>query len=588
MDPQAEKIAGRILSNATAHRKAAQQRAAQRKKNAAAAVAHPTSKHLPIPGLEFLGAGYNVFGRYASAEEVKANIFDFTIDGTVDQQLYDESLAQVRSNVENAFVKIPDEIKLVYARPVGVQYKALFEANLDFSETGSMTDEQSALAAHFDIEGQYGLFAGEFSARYSSTASKLATAKCYSATALMRYYELSMANFALRPLKYIRPVVRQELNNPSISPEDIFAKYGTHYLYTVAIGSKIVYGHTVDSSKTTKSYDAAAELRARYGEPGAQISGGGGIDVKGSSAQAADAESISFNAVGVSDEQLQAAETADTNPLAVLKQGWHNPSLVDFPQDALKPIWDLCDADARRQKLHDAYTAYASKHGSLVGANADLVPLYLFKSPHGDPPAYRFSTNRNESVVDGVAWTPADEDGKAALYIFSEKKDGTVPLFEYHFPVPSMPGLPSASDVLTRYETSRWQSYLATFGAGWKKVSGNPLGWVYDGLAPAPTAPFVAPAGGVQDVYAYYPNNAGGGFLSRYLYSTDSADGRDGGAWRPAAGIDDDLPLPSDAEQRAVAAAARAQMIQRVATDPDAIAVLKLGTNNVHWRAPTL
>jgi MAC/Perforin domain-containing protein len=549
---------------------------AAKKKSAKPPSPVPKSKHLPIPGLEFLGAGYNVFGRYASADDVKANIFDFSVDGTVDQQLYDESLPQIRSNVENAFQVMPTEIKLIYARPPGVQFKPLFQARLDFTESGSMTEEQQSLTAHADIEGTYGLFSGEINARYSSNASKLATARCYSATALMRYYDLSMANFPLHPVRYVRPTVRKDLNNPAITPEQIFEKYGTHYLYAITIGSKIVYGHTVDSSKTTKSFDIAVELRAKYGEPGAEISGGGGVDYKQSSAQAADAESVKFYAEGVSDEQLQAAERADKNPLAVLKQGWHNPTLIDFPTGALKPIWELCDLLSRRTKLEQAFSDYLSTHQSIVGADADLVPLYLLKSPM-DTPCYRFANNRSDTTVDGLEWKLAADDGKPTLYVYAEQKEGTVPLYAYRRPVPPMFGdIPGVQDLLMRYETSRWQSYMTKLPTGWKKASGNPIGWVYDGLAPAPKL-------GSQDVYVYYPTD---GKLRRFLYSTDSEDGRDGGSWRASSGVNDDVPMPSDplAEQFVTI---QRQILAAPGVDPDAAAVLGL-KSNVHWRAPTL
>jgi len=557
-DPVLDAAANRIVARAAAHKKQAQQRAAQRKAAAQKPVV-PASKHLPIPGLEYLGAGYNVFGRYASPDDVKANIFDFTIDGTVDQQLYDESLPQVRDNVANAFIAIPTEIKLIYARPAGVQFKARFHADVEVSESGSMSDEQSALSAHAEIEGEYGLFSGELKARYSQSAERIATAKCYSVTAMSRYFDLSMANYALRPLKYIRPIVRQELNDPSITPAAIFDKYGTHYLYAVTIGTKIVYGHTFDTSKTTKSFDAGVEMQLKYGEPGAKVSGGGGVDVKGSTAQASDAESIKFYGDGVSDEQLKAAGTADKNPLGILVQGWHNPTLVDFPPGALKPIWELCDTDKRKGDLAGAFAKYKQGRASIVGGSADLVPLYLFRST-ATPHTYRLAANRNDSGGDGTWTLDGDDDTPdPALFVYADgTHPNTVPLYAYRL----SPG-PSA-DLVFRYETSRWESYLTkaakSVPAGipwWTKVSGNPIGWVYDGLVAAPT--------GSQDVYAYVRHDAPG-----YLYSTDSADGRDGGAWQAAAGHDE------------LGAATLGS-----AGDADIAAVLKL-QSNVHWRAPTL
>jgi MAC/Perforin domain len=524
----------------------------------------PQSKHPPIPGHEFLGAGYNAFGLYANAASgnVMANIFDFSSEGSVDQQLYDESLPQVRQNVENAFTTMPTEIKLFYAKPPTMQYLPRFEASVDFSLDGSMSSEQHSLAAHVEVEGSYGLFAAEFSARYDSSDSHLATAKFYSATARIFYYDLTMANYGADPVKFMRPTARQDLNDKSKAPEEIFENYGTHYIYALTIGSKIVFGHSVDTSKTTASYDAAAELKARYGEEGAEVGGGGGVKVTSAWEQASEGESIHVYCEGISDAQLAAIKTADTAPIAALQEGWHNPTLVDFPgTSALRPIWELCDSEERKQELQDAFAAYAKTHGTFLGANADLTPLYLVKSSDSGTACYRFSTNHNAATVDGVTWNPVDADGAPALCVFNEQKPGTVPLYEYRWSG-------HAPDELRRYETSRWETYLARYARAWTKVSGNPVGWVYDGLEPAP-----APPSGYEDVYTYYPRNDGG--APRFLYSTDSADGRDAGGWRAYAGVYDDVhppagggvQLPPDSE-------------------PDTMAVFKLGSG-VHWRVPT-
>ena len=96
-------------------------------------------------------------------------------------------------------------------------------------------------------------------------------------TAKISDYDLSMANYGADPVKFMRPTAHQDLNYKSKAPEEIFETYGTHYRMRVTIGSKIVFGHSVDTSKTTSSYDAAAELKARYGEEGAEIGGGAGV-----------------------------------------------------------------------------------------------------------------------------------------------------------------------------------------------------------------------------------------------------------------------------------------------------------------------
>jgi hypothetical protein len=381
--------------------------------------------------------------------------------------------------------------------------------------------------------------------------------------AKISYYDLSMANYSLRPVNLLRPQVRKDLNDASISADEIFDTYGTHYLSAVTIGSKIVYGHTIDTSKTTSSYDAEAELKARYGDDGAGIGVSGGTKVTGASEQAADAEEITFYAKGISDAQVEAAESADTKPLALLSEAWHNPTLVDIPSGGLKPIWNLCDNADRRNELQTAFDAYAKAHGSLVGTEANLTPLYLCNHPQ-HPTYYLLSPNRNGWTIDGTTWKEAtgNPEAKPWLYVFDAEQAGTVPLYEYTFEIQN-------HEPLRRYETSRWDTWITFFG--WKKASGNPVGWVYDALQPAPSAP-------TADVYVYDADGA------VYLYSTDSADGRDKGAWQPVTSTESDeelwmISMVTQGRQNEMGSA-------QPPSDADARAVVAL-KSNVHWRAPT-
>jgi len=553
MAARKEKLAGDILKGIKGDKHA------KKGRQPASPAAKPQSKHQPIPGVELLGRGYNVVTEaYASADPPMPNLFDFSADGTVDQQIYDESLPQVRDNVENAFTTMPTEIKLIYARPTGVQFTPLYEANLSFSKGESLTDQQQAFAANLGIEGNYGLFAAEFSARYASSDSRLSTHKYYSVTAEISYYELSMANYSLRPVELLRPQVRKDLNDPSMSADDIFDTYGTHYLYSITIGSQLVYGHTIDTSKTTSSYDAEAELQATYGDEDAGVGVSGGGSTSGSTEQASDAEQITFYAKGITDDQLKAAESIDTKPLALLGQAWHNPTLIELPAGGIKPIWNLCDDPKRRDELQSAFDGYAKTKGSFVGTGANLTPLYLCHHPqHAD--CYGLAPNRNGRAIDGTTWTEAtgDPEPQPWLYVFSTQQPDTIPLYEYIF---------EGQDQFRRYETTRWDSYITFYG--WKKTSGNPVGWVYDGLEPAPSEP-------AADVYLYTSND-------NYLYSTDSAEGRDHGTWQPA------TSQLLDAEGWVIWGFSHDDNFQDSApTDPDAVAISKV-TTNVHWRAPTI
>jgi hypothetical protein len=50
-----------------------------------------STERFPIPGLEFLGMGYDVFGRYASVDSCKQNIIDFSAANQVEQPTFNRN-----------------------------------------------------------------------------------------------------------------------------------------------------------------------------------------------------------------------------------------------------------------------------------------------------------------------------------------------------------------------------------------------------------------------------------------------------------------------------------------------------------------
>lgn len=211
-----------------------------------------SAAHAPIPGLEFLGMGYDIFDRYASVESCKQPILDFSVEHLVEQPVIDRSLSL--EIAEKAFNQIPMELRLVYGRPEKVTYLPRFEINSVNEFESTIEDQLNKWTAHTNISGNYGLFEGEVDARFSSTLAKLATTKFYSLVSKSTYYELKLSYSIGRP-PLVKEDVREDLDNPSVKPADFFDKYGTHYLSSIAIGCKVTVSCAIETSKISSDFD---------------------------------------------------------------------------------------------------------------------------------------------------------------------------------------------------------------------------------------------------------------------------------------------------------------------------------------------
>ena len=66
--------------------------------------------------------------------------------------------------------------------------------------------------------------------------------------------------------------------------------------------------------------------------------------------------------------------------VSVLKGGWHNPTLVDFPGKALRPIWSRCTKDDRRKAFATEFEKRAAARHVDVSGLARYTPVYLYQN----------------------------------------------------------------------------------------------------------------------------------------------------------------------------------------------------------------
>jgi hypothetical protein len=221
--------------------------------------------------------------------------------------------------------------------------------------------------------------------------------------------------------------------------------------------------------------------------------------------------------VGISDDQIEKIKAGTEAGVSVLKGGWHNPTLIDFPNDALTPIWDYCTDPDRKKQFQEAFDNLAKTHASVISGLSLYKPLYLYRgevnddgpdipSPNGrshcSGPTYRLYPTTDlagSGDADGIAWE-VQNDGKPFINVAEKQLPGTEPLFAWRL-LPDRHvwryniGRPWGGPVLAAPPMIGIEEEAARI---WELVSSTPIGYVlnpYDNRFPRPE--------GVRAVYLY-------------------------------------------------------------------------------------
>jgi len=180
-----------------------------------------------------------------------------------------------------------------------------------------------------------------------------------------------------------------QLNDGKVAPQTLFRTYGTHIVSGVIVGGCVRYTAWADATASYTKAKFEADVRARY----KLYSGSVNVSADGSAKNAAVHDVGNLEVVGGS----QAARSGLTKSQDFT--GWvdsvaSNPEFIDFIENGLTPIWELCSQPTRRQELESAFaTLYTATRGASTWV--DMATK--------DKPEHSVSTSSSTSFVTGVA-----------------------------------------------------------------------------------------------------------------------------------------------------------------------------------------
>lgn len=308
-----------------------------------------------IPGLDILGKGYDVFGRFAHPSGVyNANIFqDFVTLAEADNS------ATTQASVDGTTYDVPYPVSIVEEHT----------AEGTYVQGSSVSNFQSELDVKVKMKGKYKFYSGE--ARFGFHQAKQTSQQLYYTrfSSLSKAYRLALpANSKIRPL--LDPDFLAALesdDNTTAAIDDFFDRYGTHFLAEIVLGGSNNYYATVEKSSVSTEMEVQASVKASYNS----LFASGSVSVD-SSYSSTEYEASTHSETGIEtvggDSTLAPLMLTDEDAYGLwLDSIMVDPALVDFTDQSLRPIWELCDtteSNVRQQALQDRFDELAGVSNS--------------------------------------------------------------------------------------------------------------------------------------------------------------------------------------------------------------------------------
>lgn len=290
-----------------------------------------------LPGVEVIGAAYNPFGEYASAQSISSQIFDWN------------KAPQKTVTAEGTHFQIPEVVDFQQADKsdyVSVSGETVNSFQSNFSNTVS-------------IGGNYNLFSASISTEYTSSELRKSENEFSRIQQNINVWSLRLPIGAdLRTL--LRADFRTYLDNlpnTDAAARELFENYGSHFLTGVVMGGRTVYASSTNKLTVNRDYSIEVVAKASYGWATGQISAED--KTKYSQAVSSFQRTSSVYSAVLGGSGIKAAHVFEGKAGfdAWVDSVGTSPDFVAFVNNGpMQPIWKLI-APAQADKAH-RYEAY--------------------------------------------------------------------------------------------------------------------------------------------------------------------------------------------------------------------------------------
>jgi|GEM_PF-1586731 len=325
-----------------------------------------------LPGVEAVGAGYNLYGDFASAKAILTQIFDW-----------------------NKATSKPVSFKPEYTVPeiVDVQQQ---DGYLYVNTSGeSISQYQQNFSGKVTISGAYNLFSGSVSNEFTSSSLRKAENEFSRIQQTITLWSLVIRPDydGLRKLLYDHVRKTLDAAQGPADYESIFNLYGSHFLSGIIMGGRATLSSATNKVTVNKQFSNETIAEATYQGLTGQLS---------ADAQAKYAQSMeNFEANSEMRHYVRGGNgTLASDVFSGNKEGFdkwvasvgQSPDFVDFMQtNALTGIWCLCADSAQQAKLQDYFLNVwgpaKSKAAQIAADYIDALAVVYGSNSGVQPPA---------------------------------------------------------------------------------------------------------------------------------------------------------------------------------------------------------
>ncbi len=289
----------------------------------------------PVPGMDILGHGYDVFGEYASQSSLKP---------------YD--LFVWRNFREEG------EPPGCYRTPEFFRVTRLGRTNKREFSYRSKRDYSETLAAYAKLGAKAFFFKASVESRFASSKD---SGESFFYTTIMDVKQMFLLHIDTRKnghLEALDPAFRRDLEDPKTVPEELFATYGTHYVASAIVGARADFTATTRSLREHSEEDVRVKVAGQYGA----FTGAAALDV--GKAEGTDEANTTTELRLVGGGAHRVGEITNAAQYKAWTDGIETaaPVLVDFDDESLRPIWELTSDERRVKELKKAFERLCEMH----------------------------------------------------------------------------------------------------------------------------------------------------------------------------------------------------------------------------------
>ena len=272
-----------------------------------------------VSGVDYLGKGYDVFGKYADPSSVKERLLsisntDYISINTINSKRVEKVSGKDLREMSNQFAA---KLKL----GVGAFF---FKGGIETSFAQESSSREAVIySSIIDVSSQHHI---KFDIE-PKIAAEMKTLR-----------------------SFLLPRAKERLNSKEYTPEDLFKIYGTHYLFSIDVGGSARYNTITRKTEQDSKETIAAAIEAEY----KIFSGGASTELTSSQKSIVSQTKKNLYAIGGNSEFLH-----DINDKVAYKnwvKGIPTKSvLCGFNESSLRPIWELCENPERAKELEMYY-----------------------------------------------------------------------------------------------------------------------------------------------------------------------------------------------------------------------------------------